>query len=325
MKNLPYRPIVFFLFLVLMVSPDLFGQGFQDSVLRTSKRLPIMNGLRFMSTELVPDPFINTNFYLNLGSGAALDLKSDVKNLQGEVIRTVSGDLTYISGKVQFQYAWNDWLALNAAFSGYGRLGSNAYTLLSSGVSYASGYTLAGKIRILQTNRSFLSGSVDYSSSDITLYSIYDYIREVYETGSVDSTMSLLTEEKIYNVFLNINYAYALTDYLGFTGIAGWGTGEIFQQAERGKVRLGASVQLDLLNLDFIHFPIGLLASVKYDSYSETGENVNNLFTYGFRISYTGHKDFDLGIESTYQSLKYNKMDQNIKSVLGEFKVLYYF
>lgn len=324
MKFLRFKPILFILTIVF-ININLYAQGFQDSVLKTEKRLPILNGFRFMTSEIVGDPFINTNFYLNLGSGAALDLKSNIRNLNGDTIRTVSGDLTYMTGKVQFQYAWNDWLALNASFFGYGRLGSNAYTILSAGISYSTGYVLGGKIKILQTNKSFLSGSVDYSSSDVFLYSIYDYVKQVYETGYVDSTSSLLQKEKIYNTFFNIRYAYAPTDYLGLAAVGGFGVGKVFQQEQRGKVRLGVSASVDFLNVDLIHFPIGVVGSVRYNSFPESGEDVSNLFTYGFRLCYTGHKDFDIGIESTYQSLKYVKMDQKIQTVLTEFKVLYYF
>ena len=110
------------LLLILTMSPILIAQDIQDdeavrqdsSVLRAYKRLPILNGFRFIPSDVVPDPFISTFIKLNVGTGTVFDLNSYVKNLKGNVIDTLSGDLTYMSGEAQFQLAVNDWLAFSA-------------------------------------------------------------------------------------------------------------------------------------------------------------------------------------------------------------------
>jgi len=169
--------LVVFLFLLFM-NPILRAQDINDdeaasqdsSDLRTYKRLPILNGFRFIPSDVVRDPFINTFIKLNVGGGAALDLKSYVKDLQGNVFDTLSGDLSYISAEIEFQYAVNDWLAFSGSFGGNSRLGSSAYTLLTSGISYTTGFTLGTKIRIWQNDKMFLSGSIDYSSTEVNIY-----------------------------------------------------------------------------------------------------------------------------------------------------------
>jgi hypothetical protein len=172
-----------------------------------------------------------------------------------------------------------------------------------------------------------LSGSVDYTLNEIFLYSVYDFVKEVYNSGGmIDSAKySLLENEELPKTFINLNFAYAPTDYFGVISVAGFGVGKTFKSKSKGNVRLGAAASIDFLNVGFISFPIGILGSVRYNTYSESGEDVKNLFIYGTRISYTGHKDFDIGIENTYQTLKYMKNDQNIKTILTEFKLLYYF
>ena len=104
-----------------------------------------------------------------------------------------------------------------------------------------------------------------------------------------------------------------------------WGVGKTFKNKDKGNVRLGLAASIDFDNIKYIGFPIGVLASVKYNSFSESGENATNVVTYGFRIGYTGHKDVDIGIENTYQLLNYERSDEKINTLLTAIKVRYYF
>lgn len=312
----------------ISINLSLKAQEAQDSsILLTHKRLPILNHFRFIPSDIVKDPFINTFVKLNAGSGVALDLKTYVKNLQGEVFDTLSGDLSYLSGDLEFQLAVNDWLAFNIGYGGSGRLGTNAYTILTSGISYQTTFALGGKIRIWQNDKMFLAGSIDYSSSEIAIYSIYDFVKQVYENGgAIDSAKnSLLEKQTLPKTFINVNYAYAPADWFGVLGVAGFGVSKSFENKERGNYRLAVAASIDFLNVKYIHFPIGILVSTRYNKFSETGEEVDNIVALGFRIGYTGHKDFDIGIENTYQNLNYKKSDQKIKTLLTAFKIRYYF
>ena len=303
------------------------AQEVQDSSnLLTYKRLPILNNFRFIPSDVVYDPFITTFIKLNVGSGVALDLTSYRKDWNtGEIEDTLSGDLTYISGELQFQLAVNDWLAFNLGAGGSGRLGTNTYTILTSGISYTTFLTLGGKAKIWENDNMVLSTTLDFKYQNIYLYSIYDYVKEVVETGGIDSTASMLEKDNVSQTFLNVNYAYAPTDWCGILGAAGFGLGEAFETKIRGNVRVGAAFSVDFDNVDFIEFPIGILASVKYNSFGEGGANVKDIFTYGFKIAYTGHKDFDIGIENTYQSLSYKSSDEKIKTILSSFSLRYFF
>jgi len=318
----------------MLLSSDLFSQteetdnlkDVDTSYLRTQKKLPILNNFRFIPSEVVYDPFITTFIKLNVGSGTALDIKSYRKDWNtGSILDTLSGDITYISGELQFQLAVNDWLAFNLGAGGFGRLGTNTYTILTSGISYATFLTLGGKAKIWENEKMVLSTTLDFKYQSIYLYSIYDYIKEIVETGGIDSTSSMLEKDNVSQTFLNLNYAYAPTDWCGVLAQAGWGLGEAFETKTRGNVRVGAAFSVDFDNVDAIEFPIGILASVKYSSLGEGGSDVRDIFTYGFKLAYTGHKDFDIGIENTYQSLSYKANEEKIKTILSSFSLRYYF
>ncbi|HEY6626504.1 MAG TPA: hypothetical protein VIZ21_06090 [Ignavibacteriaceae bacterium] len=321
-------------FCFMLLSSNLFAQteetdklkDVDTSYLRTQKQLPILNNFRFIPSEIVYDPFITTFVKIIVGTGLALDLNSYVKDLDGNIRDTLSGDLTYISGELQFQLAVNDWLAFNLGAGGSGRLGTNTYTILTSGISYTSFLTLGGKAKIWQNDNMVLSTTLDFKYQNLYLYSIYDFVKAVVENeGEIDSTVSLLEKDNISSTILNLNYAYAPTDWCGVLVIAGWGLGEAFETKTRGNVRVGAAFSVDFDNVDFVEFPIGILASVRYNSFGEGGSNVKDIFTYGFKLAYTGHKDFDIGIENTYQSLSYKANEEKIKTILSSFSLRYYF
>lgn len=317
---------VLLIMIFISINLSLKAQEVPDSsILKTHKMLPILNNFRFIPSEVVYDPFITTFIKVNVGTGLALDLNSYVKDLEGNIRDTVSGDLTYIAGELQFQLAVNDWLAFNLGAGGTGRLGTNTYTILTSGISYTSFLTLGGKAKIWQNDNMVLSTTLDFKYQNIYLYSIYDFVKQAIENEGIDSTSSLLEKDNVSSTFLNVNYAYAPTDWCGVLAVAGWGLGEAFETKTRGNVRIGAAFLVDFDNVDAIEFPIGILASVRYNSFGEGGSNVTDIFTYGFKIAYTGHKDFDIGIENTYQSLSYKASDERINTILTSFSLRYYF
>jgi hypothetical protein len=336
-KNNRYWIIPFFcvLFSLVLVNQNLRAQVFQSDnenkkdtvLLRTNKLLPIINNFRFIPSDVIDNPFITTFVKTSVGAGAAIDLKSYLKDFEGNVTDTLTGKLSFISMDLMFQLAITDWIAVNGSYGGSGRLGNNAYTILTSGISYASGYTLGAKIKIWGNDQMMLSGSLDHSSNKVFLYSIYDFVKNVVESGGIDSSSQnkLLEKDDVSSTFLSLNYAYAPTDWCGLLAVTGWGVGQTFGNKDKGNVRFGLAASIDFDNIKYIGFPIGVLVGVKFNSFSESGENTTNILTYSFRIGYTGHKDFDIGLENTYQSLNYRLSDQKINTLLTAIKVRYYF
>ncbi len=69
--------LIFWIPFLLLINTNLYSQEAQDSsILNAYKRLPILNNFRFMPTEVIRDPFINTFVKINMGACAALDLNS---------------------------------------------------------------------------------------------------------------------------------------------------------------------------------------------------------------------------------------------------------
>jgi len=326
--------LIITLIAIITLNVNLYSQTLEDAVdeiqdviLKVNKRLPILNNFRFIPSDLIDNPFITSYLKTSIGAGMALDLKAHVKDLDGNVVDTLSGDLAFVLADMRFQLAVNDWLAFNVKYGGLARLGSNAFTLLTSGISYAAGYSLGAKVKIWENEQMMLSGSVEYNSSTVSVYSIYDFVIEVVESDTINSDAQdkLLTKDNISSTFISLNYAYAPTDWCGLLAVAGWGAGNMFTEKTKGNARLGIAAAFDFENIKTIGFPIGILLSMRYNSFSESGENGTDVLIYGLRVGYTGHKDFDVGIETTYQSLNYQKSDEKINALLIALKIRYYF
>ncbi|MCU0372973.1 MAG: hypothetical protein MUE56_06990 [Ignavibacteria bacterium] len=329
MNKKTYTLILLFLAALLAGTDISFSQtaGGQDTaLLRANKRLPILNGFRFMHSDIVKDPFINTYLKVGVGSATAVGMDSYVKNFQGAIVDTVSGDLNYVAGNLEFQYAVNNWLSFKGSYTGYGRIGKNTYTILTSGVSYTTGYTLGGKANFYNSKKTSMSGGLEFSSTEVYMYNVYDYIKRIIANPG-DSTLrdDLLEKDNIYKLSADYNIAYAPANWFGILGIAGLGITKPFQQKERGNLKIGANASVDFLNVRGINFPIGLAGSARYSVMSETGEDASNVLTFAFRIGYTGHKDFDIGLEAGYQKLNFRKKDEPVKTVIYDAKLRYYF
>ena len=300
------------------------GEEVRDSIiLKSVKNLPVLNNFRFISSDVINNPFITSYIKTSVGAGTAVNLTSYIKDLDGNILEKFSGRISFITADILFQIAVNNWMALSGKYEGFARLGTNTYTILTSGISYATGYSLGAKVKIWGNNKMMLSGSLDYNRSKVFLYSIYEFAKKVLESGTINK--NLLVRDDIISTFISVDYAFAPADWCGLLAVAGWGVGNPFNSKDRGNVRVGLATSVDFDNIKYVGIPVGVLLSVKFNSFLESGENNTNVLTYGLRIGYTGHKDFDVGIENTYQSLNYQLSDEKINTLLTAIKLRYYF
>jgi hypothetical protein len=114
-----------------------------EQLIKQKRRLPLLNGHTFIASSILPQtPFITTYVRNSTGVGRALSYDIPIYDPEGEVITTVNGDLTYMMLELNYQHAINDWLALWLSGAGVGRVGVNAESILSTGISGAGYHRL---------------------------------------------------------------------------------------------------------------------------------------------------------------------------------------
>src|SRR5690349_3055645 len=84
-----------------------------------------LDGFRFLPSSVVGDPFATTYFENATGGGMALDLKVPVRNLSGETIDSLKGDIGFFLLDFTYQKSVARWLALRTNVTAVGRVGTS--------------------------------------------------------------------------------------------------------------------------------------------------------------------------------------------------------
>src|SRR5829696_3328814 len=158
-----------------------------------------LSGHRFVVSSLVADPFVTTHFRSGLGGGFASGLSAPFRNLDGEVIDSVGGDIGFVTLDLEYQYAAWRWLGLRVGASVLARVGTSAQSLLASGASVLAGTSFG------------LTGRVWRGASG-----------EV--TGAAQNALLSKTRQKRWTG--GVRAAWTPAPWLGFTGVFEAGTAD---------------------------------------------------------------------------------------------------
>jgi hypothetical protein len=176
-----------------------------DQEIVQDRKLPILDGHRFIPTSTVPDPFITSYLRSNTGFGFLLDAKIPVIT-EADTIAVLQGDIGFAVLGFEYQQAIVDFLALRIGFGGAIRTGTNGQTLLAEGLnaSYAFGFGITG--RVFRTEDFLLSVAAEYESSKLIAMDPFGFAQRVAEECRdapdigqciLDSEESLLTSGRV--------------------------------------------------------------------------------------------------------------------------------
>ena len=271
--------------------------------------LPTKNQHVFVPTTFIPDAFVNTTLGLTIGYSNTI--KSDIPIFapDGSQIGAVNADLLFMSGGVEFNCALRDWIGFMARFSALARTGSSTQSILASGLSAGSGFTLGWEFRLHENESSILSGSATVGTTSVTLIDVRSYVTDP-SLGLSHSSTPLLAS-------LAARYARGFNDLVGLSAFGEVGLGE--NPAENldntGFWRIGAALSL---NLDQRHdLPLGFALGMRTSSYPITSENpAGNSWTWLLSMAYMGRSDFALTLDTEFEQVPIDYYDVTM-SYLG--------
>ena len=118
-----------------------------DQEIVQNRKLPILDGHRFIPNSTVPDPFITSYLRSNTGFGFLLDAKIPVLT-EADTVAVLQGDIAFALLGFEYQQAIVDFLALRIGFGGAIRTGTNGETLIAEGLnaSYSFGVGVTGRV-----------------------------------------------------------------------------------------------------------------------------------------------------------------------------------
>jgi hypothetical protein len=292
-----------------------------------------LGGHLFIPSAVVPDPFISTSFGSTTGFGQAVGLKVPIRNLDGEKIGELEGDIAFMLLEFAYQQRIAKNFAVRAGALATARMGTSAEAILSEGISALYGYDLGASAKLLQKRNWRLTANVSLRGNTLYTMSPLAFARAVVEanqsgdsTGAVQTAQdSLLDTGTNSRVLGGLRGAYTPAEWIGFTGFVEGGLGERFQegQDETSVINLGGTISFDLNPLT--RTPIGLLASFRSESLSERGDDIGHSRSFGLGIFYTGRRFFSIGLDTTWSQVSQLQADTKVDVVQGRFVIRYDF
>jgi hypothetical protein len=284
-------------------------------------KIPEINDHVFTYLSNIKYPFTNTTFTTNLGIGSADNLSYKIGNINGQPIFGVNGNLTFAHLSFDYQQRIRDWIALYMIGGLTTRLGTDVFSLLSQGVNSVSTFRIGWLIRIADGEKYALSGTIGLNNSSGTFINIRKFVEDI--VNQVPGP-SITTEVPILLGDFGLQFAYGFNQVIGMNLDGNLSFGESFDRAD-SDLRYALKAAFDF---NFIKYqvPLGLLLSGSLISQPELVYTENGTASIlGVKLSYTGTRDFLLGVETSRMSIPLEDVNEKSHFKVATISIRYYF
>ena len=269
---------------------------------------PTLNGHLFPSVNYLRSPFVNTSLQADIGLGNTSYLKMPGITIGDYEIAGREGKIQYVDMDIKYQQRFTPWLSMFFSIKMAARLGTNMPTLLVDGVNKLSGGEIGWLVRIVETDKLYLSGSVSLVSVTGEFINVAEYFRDIINN---EPDPSVYKKVPGMSIGLSSRGAYAFNPTIGLQANLEYAYGE---SLERGATKGYFSGGI-LGDIDFnpkYKVPLGLAFGYSLSSNPEivmSDGGSANLFI--GKIGYTRAQDFDLGLQFTYYSVYLQSLSDN--------------
>ena len=285
-------------------------------------KAPHKNGHTFSPVTGVPDAFVRSYIRNNLGMSQTADVEIPLGIIDGDTLFASRGSLLFVNLTVEYQQTIKDWIAFRAKFKVDGRLGTGTSALLTSGVSAATGFELGWLMRLMETDRGYMSLSFDVKNSSFTTINIRDFVQDIINGEDAE----LVKDTPSMRAGVGLRYSHAFSPLVGLISYFETGYGESVDRVSEDEwfTEFGATVDFDLAAVGWV--PIGLAVGYQQDSFPEGGADITDVVRgVVFRIGYTGRKDLALGLNFQYSTFPSDQLEDKIKATGVSLDLRYYF
>ena len=177
-----------------------------------------LNGFRFVPSSIVDEPFTNTSFENATGGGMALNLNVPRRNLDGEVVDSLTGNIGFFLLDFEYQKSVTKWLALRFGVNGIGRLGTSLEALVASGISAAMGGYVGATVPIWSKPNFLISAVADLKNNKQWNVDPYAFVKDVVDSGyTPGAKATLLGSERVNRWSFGLRGAWAVKPWMGLT------------------------------------------------------------------------------------------------------------
>lgn len=300
------------LFVLLFYSAITTSQT--DSTL-VYKKIPSLNEHSFPSTVFLRNSFINTNLSTNIGFGTTDPISVPEFTIGDVVIPAFEGNILFVDLNIQYQQKITHWLAayLGAKFTA--RVGTDMYTVLYDGANTITGSNIGLLMKIKQTNKFNLSGSIGYNKVSGNFIGLADFIEDIIE-GEADST--IFNTNAVSNVNFGIRGAYAFNSMYGVQFNTEYGYGESLGENENESYyAVGAVGDIDFYPRYKVPVDLALGYSISSSPEIVMADGGTSNLYFG-KIAYSASNDYELGLQFIYYNIDINSLEQKpyIKKIM---------
>ena len=285
-------------------------------------KAPHKNGHTFSPVTGIPDAFVRSYIRNQIGASRTADVDIPLGIVGGDTLFASRGSLVFANLAIEYQQTIKEWIAFRGKLNVNGRLGTGTSALLSSGVSAATGFELGWLIRLLETDRGYMSLSFDVSNNSFTTINIADFVDDIIEGEDAE----LVRKTPSMRAGMGLRYTHAFSPLVGLVSYFETGYGESVDRVSDDEwfTQFGASVDFDLAGVGWV--PIGLAVGYQQDSFPEGGSDITDVVRgVVFRVGYTGRKDLALGLNLLYSTFPSNQLEEKIKTSGVSIDLRYYF
>ncbi|MDX2472725.1 MAG: hypothetical protein QNL91_03380 [Candidatus Krumholzibacteria bacterium] len=267
---------------------------------QTSRNRPGVGDHSFTETVDVPSPFVRSYIRNRLGAGMAFDLEIPAIEIGGEPIAGLKGDLLFAILDFEYQYAIKDWIAVRARVLGTGRLGSDTLSLLSQGITMATGFEFGWLVRLQEREKTALSLDLNVANRSFTDLNIARFADEI--VAGVPA--SLVRKTPSARMSGGLRFAWAASPLIGVSARGSTGYGESVDRTQDDAWFWHVSTAVDFDLRTKTSAPLGVAVGFKYDSFPEfSGDIADGVYSTFFRFSYLGREDFLLSLDVTQDKI----------------------
>ena len=293
----------------------------QDSGDREWKA-PHKNGHTFSPISSVPDAFVRSYIRTGLGMSMTSDVDIPLGIVDGDTLLATRGGLVFANLALEYSQTIKDWIAFRAQFNVNGRLGTGTSALLTTGLSAATGFEIGWLMRLMETDRGYMSLSFDVKNTNFTTIDISQFVEDIIDGEDAE----LVRNTPSLRAGVGLRYTHAFSPLVGLISFFETGYGESVDRESEDEwfTRFGATVDFDLAAVNWL--PIGLAVGYSQDSFPEGGADITDVVRAAhFRIGYTGREDLALGLNFTFSTFPTDQLDKTIHASGIVFDIRYFF
>ncbi len=287
-----------------------------------------LGGHRFILGSRTENPFVGSQVHTSTGGGMAFGFEElvDVPLPDSSVIQALTGDLAFVALGVDYQQKLWQRFAVGIGVTASARLGIDAQSILSQGVTSVFASHIWFKGQIIRAERHLLSASVDFRPNSAVALDPVGWAQGIIEDGGISDDNELVKSTDAASASVGVQYAWGLRPWIGLLASTDLGFGDPLDSEQDRELRWRGDGNVSLDLNEIWGWPIGFLLGGRYSDFSDQASDIlERSWITNLGLFYTGREDFGIGAELSRSSSELKTSDATLTSSVVSFELRYFF